>query len=160
MATYKEVTTVGTIEWARVFENNRDMEGYKGEYQKYNGAYTVDQVLSKEEYQKLVDAGSQKKPKQSRILDTGEIAIRMMRPHQVIKTDGTEVDKAGGAPEVTDVDGNPINERIGNGTKAEITNLISSFKGQDGKVYSRTTMTKIKILELVPYEEKEAEMAW
>ena len=41
-----------------------------------------------------------------------------------------------------------------------MTNLISTFKGQDGKIYARTTLTKIKILELVPYEEKEAEMNW
>lgn len=156
---YQEVTTVGTIEWAKVFEDNRDLKGYDGEYEKTDGAYVVDQVLSKEEYQKLVNAGSQKKPKQKRLMD-GEIVIKMMRPHRVVKRDGTELPQAGGAPEVTDVDGNPVSERIGNGSKAEITNLISTFKGQDGKVYSRTTMTKIKILELVPFEEKEAEMSW
>lgn len=160
MATYKEVTTVGTIEWARVFEDNREMDGYDGDYKKYDGAYTVDQVLSKEEYQKLVDAGSQKKPKGKRLMDTGEIVIKMMRPHQVILPDGREIDKAGGQPEVVDADGNPVTERIGNGTKAAITNLISAKKGQDGKIYARTSMTKIVILELVPYEEKEAEMAW
>lgn len=156
---YQEVTTVGTIEWAKVFEDNRDMKGYDGEYEKTDGAYVVDQVLSKEEYQKLINAGSQKKPKQKRLMD-GEIVIKMMRPHRVTKRDGTELPQAGGAPEVTDADGNPISERIGNGTKAEITNLISTFKGQDGKVYARTTLTKIKILELVPFEEKEAEMSW
>lgn len=156
---YQEVTTVGTIEWAKVFEDNRDLKGYDGEYEKTDGAYVVDQVLSKEEYQKLVNAGSQKKPKQKRLMD-GEIVIKMMRPHRVVKRDGTELPQAGGAPEVTDIDGNPVSERIGNGSKAEITNLISTFKGQDGKVYSRTTMTKIKILELVPFEEKEAEMSW
>lgn len=156
---YKEVTTVGTIEWAKVFENNRDMKGYEGDYEKYDGAYVVDQVLSKEEYAKLVSAGSQKKPKQKRLMD-GEIVIKMMRPHKVVK-DGRELPQAGGAPVVTDADGNPFTDRIGNGTKAEITNLISSFKSpQDGKIYSRTTMTKIKILELVPYEEKESEMNW
>lgn len=156
---YQEVTTVGTIEWARVFEETRDMKGFDDEYVKTDGAYTVDQVLSKEEYQKLVNAGSQKKPKNKRLMD-GEIVIKMMRPHRVTKRDGTELPQAGGAPEVTDADGNPIVDLIGNGSKAEITNLISTFKGQDGKVYARTTMTKIKILELVPYEEKEAEMSW
>jgi len=156
---YKEVTTVGTIEWAKVFENNRDMKGFDDEYAKTDGAYVVDQVLAKEEYAKLTSAGSQKKPKQKRLMD-GEIVIKMMRPHKVVTKDGRELPQAGGAPVVTDVDGNPITDRIGNGSKAEITNLISTFKGQDGKVYARTTMTKIKILELVPYEEKEAEMNW
>jgi hypothetical protein len=159
MAKYKEVTTVGTIEWAKVFENNRDMEGYEGDYVKYDGAYVVDQVMSKDEYAKLTAAGSQKKPKQKRLMD-GEFVIKMMRPHKVVAKDGREMPQAGGAPVVTDVDGNPITDRIGNGSKAEITNLISFFKGQDGKIYSRTTMTKIKILEFVPYEEKEAEMNW
>ena len=156
---YQEVTTFGTLEWAKVFEDNRDLKGYEGEYEKTEGAYVVDQVLDKEEYQKLVNAGSQKKPKQKRLMD-GEIVIKMMRPHRVVKRDGTELPQAGGAPEITDIDGNPVSERIGNGSKAEVTNLISTFKGQDGKVYSRTTMTKIKILELVPFEEKEAEMSW
>lgn len=156
---YKEVTTVGTIEWAKVFEDNRDMRGFDGEYEKTEGAYVVDQVLDKDEYEKLVNAGSQKKPKQKRLMD-GEIVIKMMRPHRVVTRDGRELPQAGGAPEVTDAEGNPINERIGNGSKAEITNLISTFKGQDGKVYARTTMTKIKITDLVPYEEKEAEMSW
>lgn len=156
---YKEVTTVGTLEWAKVFENNRDMKGFDGEYEKTDGAYVVDQVMDKDEYAKLTAAGSQKKPKQKRLMD-GEIVIKMMRPHRVTTKDGRELPQAGGAPEVVDADGNPFTDRIGNGTKAEVTNLISSFKGQDGKVYSRTSMMKIKILEHVPYEEKEAEMNW
>jgi hypothetical protein len=71
---YKEVITVGSIEWAKVFENNRDMKGFDDEYAKTDGAYVVDQVLSKEEYAKLTAAGSQKKPKQKRLMD-GEIVI-------------------------------------------------------------------------------------
>lgn len=156
---YKEVTTVGTLEWARLFEDNRDLKGFDGEYEKTDGAYVVDQVLSKDEYAKLTAAGSQKKPKQKRLMD-GEIVIKFVRPHKVTTKDGRELPQAGGAPVVTDADGNPVNERIGNGSKAAVTNLISTFKGQDGKVYSRTTITKVQILELVPYEEKEAEMNW
>jgi hypothetical protein len=45
---------------------------------------------------------------------------------------------------------------------AEVTNLITTFKGNDGKMYSRTTMTEVKIIEHIPVEEKEHsnEMGW
>ena len=38
MAKYQDVTTTGTIEWARIFENNRDMNGYEGSYVECEGA--------------------------------------------------------------------------------------------------------------------------
>ena len=47
MAKYKEVTTTGPIEWAKIFEDTRDMTGYEGAYEECNGAYTVNQILDK-----------------------------------------------------------------------------------------------------------------
>jgi hypothetical protein len=152
---YKEITTSGPIEWAKIFEGNRDMEGYEGSYVECDGAYTVNQVLSKEEFDKLKASGSQKKPKQNRLLN-GELVVNFMRKHKVTNKNGEEIAKAGGAPVVVNADGQPWDmERdgqIGNGSRADITNLVSTFKGQDGKIYSRTTLTKIKITELIPYE--------
>lgn len=165
MATkYKEVTTTGPVEWAKVFENNRDMTGYEGAYVPFEGAYTLQQILSKDEYAKLQAAGTQKKPNQKRLMD-GELSLKFERKHKVTRKDGTVLPQAGGAPKVTDAEGSPWTEEmglIGNGSTAEVTNLITTFKGGDGKMYSRTTMTGVKIIEHKPVEDKvdSNEMGW
>jgi hypothetical protein len=160
MVTYTEVKTTGPIEWARLFEGNRDMEGYQGAYAACDGAYTVSQILSKEEFTKLQTAGTTKKPVQKRLMD-GELVIKFERKHTVTKKDGTVVSQAGGAPVVTDAEGNAWTDEhglIGNGSVAEVSNLISTFKGQDGKMYARTSLVSVKIIEHVKYE-KDAEVA-
>ena len=160
---YKEVTTVGPIEWARIFEHNRDMEGYEGAYADCEGAYTVTQILAKEQYEKLKKAGSMKKPILSRMTD-GVIAIKFERKHLVKTKAGDVVEKAGGPPKVTKADGSfwepDTDGLIGNGTVAEITHLIQTFPVKDQKtgkdsIASRTAIQKIKIVEHVAYERKE-----
>jgi|TARA_R110000822_G_scaffold19079_2_gene62330 hypothetical protein len=146
---YTEVVTVGPIEWARVFEANRDMDGYEGSYTDCEGAYTVNQIIDKDQYEKLKIAGSQKKPIQKRLME-GEMVIKFERKHKVTTSDGTVIEKASGAPDVVKEDGSKWSEDdglIGNGSVAEITNLITVFMGQDGKQYGRTTLIKIKVLE-------------
>lgn len=166
MATkYTEVKTTGPIEWAKVFETNRDMTGYEGAYVDFEGAYTVQQILSKDEYAKLQAAGTQKKPNQKRLMD-GELMLKFERKHKITSRDGKVIPQAGGAPKVMNADGTAwdkeVNGLIGNGSTAEVTNLITTFKGGDGKMYSRTTMTEVKIIEHIPVEEKENsnEMGW
>lgn len=166
MATkYTEVKTTGPIEWAKVFETNRDMTGYDDTYVPFEGAYTVQQILSKDEYTKLQAAGTQKKPNQKRLMD-GELMLKFERKHKITSRDGKVIPQAGGAPKVMNADGTAwdkeVNGLIGNGSTAEVTNLITTFKGGDGKMYSRTTMTEVKILEHIPVEEKENsnEMGW
>ena len=153
---YKSVTTTGPIEWARIFEANRDMEGYEGSYKACDGAYTVSQILSKEEFQKLQQAGTQKKPVQKRLME-GELVIKFERKHFVTNKEGLNISKAGGPPKVTDAEGNlwdmDTMGAIGNGSVAEVTNLISTFKGQDGKQYSRTSLVEIKIVDHIKYEQ-------
>lgn len=162
MTKYTEVTTTGPIEWAKIFESNRDMSGFEGQYDDCEGAYVLTQVLTKEEFEKLKKAGTQKKPIQRRLME-GEIAIKFERKHLVKKRDGTEIPQAGGAPKVVGPDGKrwDVEEDglIGNGTIAAVTNLITSFKGQDGKMISRTSITKVKILEYVPYVRNEEDEA-
>lgn len=153
-ASYKEVVTTGPIEWAKIFESNREMSGYEGVYDTCEGAYTVTQVLDKAEFEKLKKTGSQKRPNQKRLMD-GEIAVKFERKHLVKTADGKEIAKAGGAPKVVGPNGKKwdveVDGLIGNGTIAEITNLVTTFPGQDGKPISRTSLTKVKILEHVPY---------
>ena len=164
---YKEVTTVGPIEWARIFEDNRDMEGYEGAYADCEGAYTVTQILAKDQYEKLKKAGSMKKPIQSRMMD-GVIAIKFERKHLVTTKSGDVIAKAGGAPMVTNAAGKPWSVEddglIGNGTIAEITHLVQTFPVKDPKTgkdstASRTSLQKIKIVDHVVYERQEEDAA-
>lgn len=155
---YKEVTTKGAIEWAKIFEENRDMNGFEGQYEDSEGAYVLTQVLNKDEFEKLKKAGTMKKPIQKRLMD-GEIAIKFERRHLVKDKSGKEIPQAGGAPKVVGPDGKRWDVEtqglIGNGTIAEVTNLITTFPGQDGKTVSRTSLTKIKIVEHIPYVREE-----
>lgn len=157
---YKEVTTVGPVEWARIFEDNRDMTGYEGRYEDCNGAYTIQQILTKEEMEKLKKTGSQKKPKQGRLMD-GEIVVQFERKHEVYNKNGDLIEKAGGPPKVLGPTGKrwdpDVDGLIGNGSIAQVTNLVSSFKGADGKTIARTTLTKVRIIDLVPYDKPDEE---
>jgi hypothetical protein len=158
MAKYTEVVTVGPIEWARIFEDNRDMEGYDGAYTDCEGAYTMVQVLDKAQFEKLKKKGSQKKPIAKRLMD-GVIAVKFERKHLVKMDDGTIIEKAGGAPKVVNASGNvwdaDVDGLIGNGSVAEVTNLLTSFKGKDGTNICRTTLTKVKIIDHVVYQREE-----
>jgi hypothetical protein len=155
---YTEVTTVGPIEWARIFEDNRDMQGYEGMYAECDGAYTLTQVLDKAQFEKLKKAGSQKKPIGKRLMD-GVIAIKFERKHLVKTPDGNAIEKAGGAPKVVNASGvawdTNVDGLIGNGSIAEVTNLLTSFKGKDGTNICRTTLTKVKIIEHLVYQREE-----
>ena len=44
MATRK-VKLTGIAEWARVFESNRDMDGFDGVYRDHDGACTIDVIM-------------------------------------------------------------------------------------------------------------------
>lgn len=159
---YKEVTTVGPIEWAKIFEGNREMSGYEGVYEECEGAYTVTQALTKDEFEKLKKAGSQKRPNQKRIMD-GELVVKFERKHLVKTKNGDIIAQAGGAPKVVGPDGKTwdveVDGLIGNGSMAEVTNLITTFPGQDGKPISRTSLTKVKITQLVQYVRPEQDEA-
>ena len=68
MATRK-VKLEGIAEWARVFEENREMTGFKptpqavGAYEECNGACKVDIIMNDVNYKKLKDSKSQKEGK-------------------------------------------------------------------------------------------------
>ena len=48
MAKPRKVTVSGIAEWAKVFPQNRDLEGWKGKYQQWNGCCTIDLILDDE----------------------------------------------------------------------------------------------------------------
>ncbi len=145
----KYITLKGKAKWARVFEGNRDMKGYQGAYQETDGACTMDVVLTKEEYQKLKDAGSATKLKLDE--ETGERFIKLKRPFK------GKHEWASGAPVVTKADGSvwsfEDDGAIGNGSEVEVTVVVYTTSMTPG-----TRLEKVKVLKPVSIKEKEVEV--
>jgi len=94
MAT-RAITLEGKAMWAKVFEGNRDMEGFEGGYREFEGCYTVDIILDEENRKKLKDAGS---IKQGKIDAEGVFSVKLVRKHK------DRFEWASGAPVVTKPD--------------------------------------------------------
>ncbi len=92
MATRK-VTLKGPVKWAKVFEENRDMKGFEGAYEEFDGAYTVEIGLDAENFGRLKAAGSMKKGREG---EDGLTWVKLMRKH------ADRFEWASGAPEVLD----------------------------------------------------------
>lgn len=136
MAT-RMVTLKGTGKWMKVFEQNRDKEGYNGAYQDCDGACVMDLYLTKEEYQKLKDAKSATKLKLDE--DTGERFIKLKRKFK------DRYEWASGAPKVLKADGTDWDVNtdglIGNGSEVEVT--VSVY---DTSMTAGTRLEKVKVL--------------
>lgn len=102
MAT-KQVKIKGKVRWAKVFEENRDKRGFEDAYLPYDGAYTVDVELDKDNFMILADLGSAKasKLKQKEVDKFGVVTLKFVRKHK------DRFDWASGAPMVRKPDGTP-----------------------------------------------------
>jgi len=106
MAT-KTIEIQGTIEWAKLFEDNRD----NGEYDvETDGATTVDIIVDEATSKRIKDAGIRKTGK----VEEGGIRYKMKRPWK----DKFDREWAAGPPKVFGPDGSvwPDGELIGNGS--------------------------------------------
>ena len=99
----KWVALDGVIEWAKVFASNRDKRGPNDAYVGWDGATTVDMLLSDGEYQKLKDAGSTLTGKKEG--DNWRVKFKRRWVHRTSK--GEEYPQYGGAPNVIRPDGTP-----------------------------------------------------
>ena len=150
MAKATTIKVSGTCNWAKVFEENRDMIGYKpvdevpGTYEECDGAYTVDLILSPEEFGKLKDAGSMKTGTPT---DEG-IRVKVERKHGAPYS-------YGGKPKVTDAEGKvwtfDEDGTIGNGSS--VTATLTCYHTKFGTVGTR--LETLKVTEHVPYEPEE-----
>jgi hypothetical protein len=59
MATRK-ISITGMGNYAKVFKENRDLEGYKDAYREHDGALTINMDMDEQNYEVLKDSGSQK----------------------------------------------------------------------------------------------------
>ena len=135
----RSVVLKGKAQWAKVFEDNRDMKGFEGAYEENDGAYTIDVILDKEEFDKLKATGSIKKG----VLTEDGIKVNFVRKHRI---GGREY----GPPRVKDADGNKWDKGlIGNGSEVEVGLVVydTKYKGRAG-----TRLEAIRVVEHVPVE--------
>jgi hypothetical protein len=60
------------------------------------------------------------------------------------------------SPEVPEVSGVPDNVLVGNGTKAVVTVTVEDFMSPKWGKVVRTKLASVKVLDLIPYEPKDA----
>jgi hypothetical protein len=152
MATRKVVLT-GIAEWAKVFEDNRDLKGFEGAYEEFDGACTIDMILDKENMDRLTASRSMKKG--SPDAEGRGTRVRFVRKFNtgrdwdsgsptVLKSDGTKWDM--------DIDG-----LIGNGSTVAVT---LSVYDTSRKSIVGTRLDRVKVLEHVkPPSDDEDEVA-
>ena len=137
------VTVRGIAEWAKVFPENRDMEGYDGAFKEFDGACTIDLIMQDEDINRLAAAGCGRNPKpdpQGR----GK-KIRFERRFK------TAYDFNSGPPVVTKADGTPWSLQedgiIGNGSMVEADITFFDTK----RKHAGSRLDRVMVLDHVEY---------
>jgi len=138
------VKLTGIGEWAKVFEENRDLLGYGGAYETHGGGCTIDVILDEDNLMKLKASRSIKKGKPD--LEGRGHTVKFLRKFDTGK------DWDSGAPVVIKSDGSPWNYdldgTIGNGSLVEVTLSVYDTRRPD---IVGTRLDKVKVMELVEY---------
>lgn len=144
MATRKVILT-GIGEWAKVFEENRDLEGFEGAYKECDGACTIDMILDDANMKLLSTSKSMKKG--SPDADGRGTRVRFHRKFN------TGRDWDSGAPTVVKADGSKWDYTedgvIGNGSTIQVT---LSVYDTSRKAIVGTRLDRVKVLEHLKYE--------
>ena len=143
MATRK-VELTGISEWAKVFEENRDLRGFEGAWLDTDGRCTINVILDDKEMAKLVASKSMKKGKPDP--EGRGTTVKFDRKFD------TGRDWDSGAPVVTKADGTRWNYDedgiIGNGSTVEIKLSVYDTKRKD---IIGTRLDRVKVIEHVEY---------
>ena len=137
---------VGPVKWARVFEDNRDMEGFEGAARETEGQYSIEIGLTDTQMADLKASGSMKKGRAE-----GEYTwVKFTRPHK-----HAVYDWAGGEPKVTNAAGDKWDFEddgsIGNESEAEVDIAVYDTRRPSIK---GTRLEGVKVVRLVEMEEK------
>lgn len=114
------ITLVGIAEWARVFEHNRDREGYQGAAKATDGQLSIDLLLDQSQFDILKNYKSGK-AKNKMPDENGKYRIKLTRPWNTAR--GWD---SGPVP-VTDKAGTEMSQNTGvipNGSKVAVTMAI------------------------------------
>jgi len=140
-----KITVTGIAQWAKVFEENRDLEGYQGQWKDTDGRCTINVILDEDNYSKVKNAGCMSNGKddpQGRGMD-----IKFSRKFD------TPNDWDGGAPSVYKSDGSLWNFEtdgvIGNGS--EVLVELDIYKNKN---YGTTTtrLERVKVIKHLEYD--------
>lgn len=143
MATRKLKLT-GIAEWAKVFTQNRDMEGFDGVYKDHNGACTIDLIMDEDNLAALKASRSMKK-------GSPDPQGRGTKVKFIRKFD-TGRDWDSGAPVVKKSDGSDwdfsSDGSIGNGSTVEVE--LSVYDTSRPNIVG-TRLDKVTVLDHVEY---------
>jgi len=139
-----KITVTGLSQWAKVFEDNRDLDGYQGAYHDTNGRCTIEMILDEDNMQKLTDSGCMSRGKPD--LEGRGTAVKLTRKFD------TAYDWDGGAPKVYKADGAPwsfeSDGAIGNGSEV----LVELDVYKNVKYGTTTTrLERVKVLKAIGY---------
>ena len=143
MATRK-IKLTGIAEWARVFEINRDMDGFDGVYRDHDGACTIDIIMDDDNLATLKASRSMKK-------GTPDAEGRGTKV-KFIRKFNTGKDWDSGAPTVQKSDGSTwdlsSDGTIGNGSTVEVE--LSVYDTSRPNIVG-TRLDKVKVIDHVTY---------
>ena len=143
MATRK-IKLTGIAEWARVFETNRDMDGFDGVYRDHDGACTIDIIMDDANLSTLKASRSMKK-------GTPDAEGRGTKV-KFIRKFNTGKDWDSGAPIVQKSDGSTwdisSDGTIGNGSTVEVE--LSVYDTSRPNIVG-TRLDKVKVVDHVAY---------
>jgi len=140
----RKVTLKGISEWAKVFEDNRDLRGFEGAWVDTDGRCTINVILDDKEMAKLVASKSMKKGKPDQ--EGRGTTVKFDRKFDTGK------DWDSGAPVVTKADGTRWDYDedgvIGNGSIVEVKLSVYDTSRKD--IFG-TRLDRVKVLEHMEY---------
>lgn len=141
-----KITVQGTASWAKVFEQNRDLTGYKNQWVDTDGRCTITVLLDDAQTKKVLESGCMSKGKEN-----PDGAGRLFTFNRKFKTDN---DFNSGTPDVFKLDGSrwdlATDGMIGNGS--EVLVELDIYASPKYDVVS-TRLERVKVLEHVSYGE-------
>ena len=140
-----KITVTGIAQWAKVFEENRDLDGYQGQWQDTDGRCTIEMILDEDNEARIKNAGCMSSGK-----DDPEGRGRAFKFTRKFDTPN---DWDGGAPAVYKPDGTAWSFKadgpIGNGS--EVLVELDIYKNKSYTSYT-TRLERVKVINLVSYD--------
>lgn len=141
----RKIKVKGYLHWAKVFPENRDMEGFEGAYSEHDGACTVEVHMDDANFELLKSSGSMKKGRPSTEHE-GHTAVKFIRKF-------VEEPYNGGAPKVKNADGTTFDPSeqglIGNESYgAVVLNVYDTSR----KSIVGTRLEEVEVIDLNSYE--------
>jgi len=139
-----KITVTGLAQWAKVFEENRDLLGYQGQWAETDGRCSIEMVVDEDNAKRITASGcmSKGKPDPEGRGDIFKFNRKFSTPNDW-DGDAPVVYKADGSKWDYEADGT-----IGNGS--EVLVELDVYKNKGYATYT-TRLERVKIINLVEY---------